>query len=136
MATWLERLPSNVGEKGGDLAARRFAFVVVAALTLLAIPPFQISASTLRICALIASMAGTLFLMAGLAFLQKTHYAGVSLIAIPLGMSALVGWALPWLAVGFGIVVLAVMGQNLVTRKCGFNKMMGVNSWHHQNLDS
>ena len=135
MATWLQSLPSNVGEKGGDLAARRIAFVVTLTLTVLSIPLLPVSASTLRICALIASMAGTLFLMAGLAFLQKTHYAGVTLIPVPLGISALVGWGLPWLAVGLGVIVLAVMGQNLATRKCGLNKMMGVDSCHHD-LDS
>ena len=128
MATWLQSLPSNVGERGGDLATRRVAFLAVATLTVLSMPPLQVSVSSLRICALIASMTGTLFLMAGLAFLQKTHFAGITLIPVPLGFSALVGWGLPWLAVGFGVLVLAVMGQNLVTRKCGLNKLMGIDS--------
>jgi len=136
MATWLQSLPSNVGEKGGDLTARRIAFVVVAALTVLTIPWLHVSAGMLRICALVASMAGTLFLMAGLAFLQKTHFAGVMLITVPLILSAVVGWGLSWLAVGLGLVVMAVMGQNLATRKCGFNKMMGVDSRPAQDLDS
>jgi hypothetical protein len=136
MATWLQRLPSNVGERGGDLATRRVAFGVIAVLTVLAIPPLHVMPGTLKISALIAAMAGTLFLMAGLAFLQKTHYAGVTLIPIPLVISGLVGWGLPWLAVALGIVVLTVMGQNLATRKCGLNKMMGVNSCPHADHDS
>lgn len=128
MQTKLAGLPANVGMEGGDLPTRRIALLVVASLTVLAAPPFAVSYSTLKICALLSSMSGALFLMAGLAFLQKTHYAGIVLVPTPLLMIGLCGLGVSWLAVGVGFLAAAVIVQNLVTSRCGINKLLGINS--------
>ena len=126
-ASWIS-LPSNVGVEGGDLPTRRFALIVMLLLTVLAVPWLGLSHSALKIAGLAAAMVGTLFLMAGLVFFQKTHFAGLMLIPAPLAMVGLsaVGWR--WVAVLWGMVVIGWMAQNLVTRRCGFNKLLGINS--------
>jgi hypothetical protein len=119
---------TNVGSVGGDLTARRFALVVMLLLTLLAVPWLGLSYGVVKIAGLLGAMAGTLFLMAGLVFLQKTHFAGFVLIPAPLamvGLSAL-GWR--WAAVLFGAAVIGWVGQNLITRRCGLNQLLGINS--------
>jgi hypothetical protein len=118
----------NVGAEGGDLPTRRFSVIVMLALTVMAVPWLGLSHSAVKITALAAAMSGTLFLMAGLVFVQKTHFAGLVLIPGPLavaGLSAL-GWR--WAAVLFGMAVIAWLVQNLVTRRCGLNKLLGINS--------
>lgn len=119
---------TNVGVEGGDLPTRRFALIVMLLLTVLAVPWLGISHGELKIATLLAAMSGTLFLMAGLVFLQKTHYAGLTLIPGPLGMLGLsaIGWR--WAAVLLGVAVITAMVQNLVTRRCGLNKLFGINS--------
>lgn len=119
---------TNVGSVGGDLTARRFTLVVMLLLTVLALPWLGLSYGVVKIAALLGAMAGTLFLMAGLVFLQKTHFAGFVLIPAPLamvGLSAL-GWR--WAAVLFGAAVIGWVGQNLITRRCGLNQLLGINS--------
>jgi hypothetical protein len=118
----------NVGVEGGDLAARRLALVVMILLTALTLPWLGLPYTVVKITALLGAMTGTLFLMGGLVFLQKTHYAGFTLIPGPLavmGLSSL-GWR--WAAVLLGLVVIAGMVQNLVTRSCGINRLLGINS--------
>jgi hypothetical protein len=118
----------NVGAEGGDLPTRRFSVIVMLALTIMAVPWLGLSHSALKITALAAAMAGTLFLMAGLVFLQKTHFAGMVLIPAPLAMAGLssLGWR--WAAVLVGIGVIGWLVYNLVTRRCGLNKLLGINS--------
>lgn len=126
-SSWIS-FPSNVGVEGGDLPTRRFALIVMLLLTLLAVPWFGLSHAALKIAGLASAMVGTLFLMAGLVFLQKTHFAGLMLIPAPLAMVGLssIGWR--WAAVLWGMVVIGWMAQNLVTKRCGFNKLLGINS--------
>jgi len=121
-------IPINIGFAGGDLPARYFAAAVVLGLTIVAAPPLQFSYSALKIFALIASMSGTILLMAGLVFSQKTHYAGVVLIPAALLIMALAGWGLAWPAVLIGLIALGFMAQNFVTKRCGLNKLFGINS--------
>jgi hypothetical protein len=128
MASTWPTLPNNVGAEGGDLPTRRFALVVMLVLTLVAVPWLGLSYAAVKIVGLAGAIIGTLFLMAGLVFLQKTHFAGLMLIPAPLAIVGLssVGWR--WAAVLAGVVVIGVMVQNLVTRRCGFNKLLGINS--------
>jgi len=118
----------NVGAEGGDLTARRFALIMMLVITLMAVPWWGLSHAEVKIAALLGAMSGTLFLMAGLVFLQKTHFAGLILLPGPLGMLALssVGWR--WAAVLFGVVFVGWMVQNLLTRRCGLNQLLGINS--------
>jgi hypothetical protein len=122
------KVPLNVGFAGGDLPARYFAAAAVVLLTVLAAPPLQFAFSTLKIFALLASMSGTILLMAGLVFSQKTHFAGVMLIPTSFMMMGLAGWELAWPAVLIGLLVLGWISQNIVTKRCGINKLLGVNS--------
>ena len=121
-------LPTNVGSFGGDLPARRFALIVMLLLTVMAVPWLGLPYAAVKIAALVGATAGTLFLMAGLVFLQKTHFAGFVLIPAPLAMVGLsaIGWR--WVAVVFGAVVIGWVGQNLITRRCGLNQLLGINS--------
>jgi hypothetical protein len=118
----------NVGVEGGDLFARRFALIMMLIITLMAVPWLGFSHAAVKIAALLGAMSGTLFLMGGLVFLQKTHFAGLMLLPAPLVMVALssVGWR--WAAVLFGALFIAWMVQNLVTRRCGLNRLLGINS--------
>ncbi|MDZ7359880.1 MAG: hypothetical protein ONB46_04030 [candidate division KSB1 bacterium] len=121
-------IPLNVGFAGGDLPARYFAAIVVLLLTIAGAPPMKLSSGALKILDLLASMSGTILLMAGLVFSQKTHFAGIVLILTALLMMALVSWERGWMAVLTGAVVLAWIAQNLVTKRCGVNKLLGINS--------
>lgn len=120
--------PVNVGVRGGDLAARRFAMVVTAGLTILALPPVGVSDSALRLVSLVVAMSGTLFLMAGLVFLQKTHYAGIMLIPAAGGMILVAQMGSRVGAVAIGLAFCAVMIFNLVTRRCMLNRLLGIHS--------
>ena len=118
----------NVGEAGGDLQARRFALAVTATLTILALPPLGVSESNLRLASMLVAMCGTLFLMAGLVFLQKTHYAGMMLIPAA-GLILLISQVGSRTgAVVIGTAFCAVMAANLLTGRCAFNRMLGINS--------
>ena len=118
----------NVGVRGGDLAARRFAILVTLGLTILALPPIGVSDSALRLAALAVAMSGTLLLMAGLVFLQKTHYAGIMLIPTAGGMLALAQTGSRFGAAALGFVFFIVMAFNLVTRRCMLNRLLGIQS--------
>lgn len=121
-------VPVNVGLVGGDLPTRYFAAVSVFFLTIAIAPPLRLPYSAVKIFSLLASMSGTILLMAGLVFSQKTHFAGVMLIPTAFIMMLLTGWNLGWLAVLFGLVVLGLIGQNLITKRCGVNKLLGIQS--------
>jgi len=121
-------IPVNVGVIGGDLPTRYFAAAIILLLTIVMAPPWRLPYSTLKIFSLFASMGGTALLMAGLVFSQKTHFAGVMLILSALLMMLLAGWNLSWLAVLTGLVALGIIGQNLITRRCGINKFFGIQS--------
>ncbi len=123
-------IPLNVGLQGGDLPTRYYSTAVMLALSIAAAPPVALSPSTLTISALLASMSGTILLMAGLVFSQKTHYAGIILIPGPslLAWLAGAGRELAWLAVFLGFVVVGWGAQNLITKRCGVNKLLGLNS--------
>lgn len=118
----------NVGVRGGDLAARRFAISVTLGLTILALPPVGVSDAWLKVAALAVAMSGTLLLMAGLVFLQKTHYAGIMLIPSAGGMIVLAQMGNRAGAVAIGLVFCAVMAFNLVTRRCMLNRLLGIQS--------
>jgi|CXWL01.1.fsa_nt_gi hypothetical protein len=118
----------NVGEAGGDLPARRFALAVTTSLTVLALPPLGVTESTLKLAAILVAMSGTLLLMAGLVFLQKTHYAGVMLIPSA-GLILLVSQVGSRIgAVAIGALFCAVMTANLLTCRCPLNRAFGINS--------
>ncbi len=121
-------IPLNVGLQGGDLPARYYSTGVILALSIMAAPPLHLSPSVLKISALLASMSGTMLLMAGLVFSQKTHYAGVLLIPVPFTLLWLAGAGLAWLGVFLGLVCAGWGVQNLVTKRCGINKLLGINS--------
>ena len=125
----------NVGVTGSDLPARRFALAVTTSLTILALPPLGVSESTLKLAAILVAMSGTLFLMAGLVFLQKTHYAGVMLIPSA-GFILLASQAGSRLgAVVIGALFCAVMATNLLTCRCRLNRVLGINSCASRNGD-
>ena len=128
MAVSFVNFSVNVGTVGGDITARRFALIMMLVITLMAVPWLGFSHAAVKIAALVGAMAGTLFLMAGLVFLQKTHFAGLILLPGPLGMVALssIGWR--WGAVLFGVLFIAWLVMNLVTRRCGLNQLLGINS--------
>lgn len=124
-------IPLNVGLQGGDLPARYYAVGIILALsiaTALTELPIHLSHSALQISALLASMSGTMLLMAGLVFLQKTHYAGVLLIPVPFILLWLAGAGLAWLGVFLGLMFAGWGVQNLVTKRCGINRLLGINS--------
>jgi len=129
-ANFMDRLhiPLNVGFAGGDLSARYFAAAAVLLLTIAVAPPLRLSYSAVRIFDLLASMSGTILLMAGLVFSQKTHFAGIMLISTALLMMWLAGRGWAWLAMLIGIIILGWISQNLVTKRCGINKLLGINS--------
>ncbi|MCG3118062.1 MAG: hypothetical protein ALAOOOJD_00196 [bacterium] len=129
-AGWQDRLniPINVGFAGGDLPARYFAAVTVLFLTIAFMPPLNLTYSTVKIFSLLASMSGTILLMAGLVFSQKTHFAGLMLIPTAFLMMGLAGWQRGWLAALLGVIVLAWIAQNLITKRCGINKLLGIDS--------
>lgn len=118
----------NVGPAGGDLASRQFAFAVTAGLTLMALPPLGVSESALKLAALAVGICGTLLLMAGLVFLQKTHYAGIVLIVSSGAFLALSSPGSRPGASALGVVFLFVIAANLWNRRCGLNHMLGINS--------
>jgi hypothetical protein len=66
--------------------------------------------------------------MAGLVFSQKTHFAGVMLIPTALMIMGLASREWRWAAVLVGLIVLGWITQNLVTKRCGLNKLLGINS--------
>ena len=121
-------IPINVGRGGGDLAGRRFSFVGTLTLALLALPPLGLSYSTLKIASLLVAMSGTLFLIAGLVFDQKTQYSGIVLIPASAATIAFAAIGYPIGAVITGLVFSAMIGANLVTRRCGLNKMLSIDS--------
>ncbi|MDZ7344954.1 MAG: hypothetical protein ONA90_10630 [candidate division KSB1 bacterium] len=121
-------IPINVGVRGGDLPTRYFAGVVISALTIIAVPQVGASFTTLKLSCLLIAMSGTILLMAGLVFSQRTHYAGILLIPAPLLILWLANLNLRWLAVMLGIVVLGWIVQNVVTKRCGVNKLLGISS--------
>jgi hypothetical protein len=77
---------------------------------------------------MLVAMCGTLFLMAGLVFLQKTHYAGMMLIPVSglILVASRFGGRLG--AAVIGAAFCAVMAANLRTRRCGLNRIPGINS--------
>jgi hypothetical protein len=97
-------------------------------LTIAAAPPLQLTYSTLKLFSLLASMSGTILLMAGLVFSQKTHFAGIMLIATSLSGMLLASWDLVWVAIMIDLIVLGWIAQNLITKRCGINKLLGIDS--------
>ena len=121
-------IPVNVGRAGGDLASRRFSLVVTAILTILALPPLGVSYSTLKIASLLVAMSGTLFLIAGLVFDQKTQYSGIMLIPAAAFTIAFAAIGQPLGAVVTGLGFCAMIASNLVTRRCSLNRLLGIDS--------
>jgi hypothetical protein len=121
-------IPLNVGFQGGDLPARYFTAAVVLALVVVAAPTAHLSYSALKISTLLASMSGTILLMAGLVFSQKTHYAGIVLITTSLLILGLTSFELKWPAAIIGLAFFGWVVQNLVIKRCGINNLLGINS--------
>jgi hypothetical protein len=118
----------NVGFKGGDLQTRVFTATVTLILIVLVAPPTGVSDGAIRIATLASAIAGTVFLMTGLVFTARTHYAGLVLTALPLIVKLLVGWQARWIAVVIGIAALGGSILNLTTRRCGLNKLLRISS--------
>lgn len=118
----------NVGLKGGDLQTRMLTATTLVILIVLAAPPTGVSDDVLRIITLASAIAGTVFLMTGLVFAARTHYAGIVLTGVPLIFKLLVGWQFRWIAVVIGLAVLSGSIINLTTRRCGLNKLLHLNS--------
>lgn len=118
----------NVGRGGGDLAARRFALLMTIILTVLPLPSLEISSSTLKMVSLAVAMSGALFLMAGLVFLQKTHYAGVMLIPSATAIMAItqIGGRLG--AVVVGLVFSVAIAWHSLSGRCPVNRLLGIDS--------
>lgn len=119
-------VPVNVGIRGGDLPTRYFAALALLGLTLAAFPPLGVSYQTLKISALFVGMCGTILLMSGLVFAQKTHYAGLMLIPAPFVLLAFAAWNLHWAAVLAGLLFITMIIFNLVTKRCGINRLFGI----------
>lgn len=119
-------VPINVGIRGGDLPTRYFAGIALLWLTLTAFPPLGFSYHALKVSALLVGMSGTILLMSGLVFAQKTHYAGLMLIPAPFVLLALVAWNTHWAAVLAGLLFIGMITINLVTKRCGVNRLFGI----------
>ena len=124
---------TNVGPGGGDLPARRLALLMTIALTVLPLPSLQITSSTLKMVSLAVAMSGALFLMAGLVFLQKTHYAGIMLIPSATAIMAVtqVGGRLG--ASVIGLFFSVVIAWHSLTGRCPVNRLLGIDS-HDRSL--
>lgn len=118
----------NVGASGGDYAARLAATLLFIMLTLMVVPEFSIPYSNFKIAALVSVEIGLVFLMMGLFLGQLTYFAGINLLLAPLVMLVLRGFGWSWIAFGVGGVVLAAGIQNLITRRCGLNALLGIRS--------
>lgn len=118
----------NVGTKGGDVQTRWFTAIMIVILIVLVAPPAGVADATLRIVTLAAAMAGTIFLMTGLVFAARTHYAGIVLTTLPLIVKLLITWQARWLAVVIGLLALGGSILNLSTRRCGVNKLLRISS--------
>ena len=119
-------VPINVGIRGGDLPTRYFAGIALLFLTAMAFPPLGFSYSAVKISALLIGMCGTVLLMCGLVFSQKTHYAGLLLIPAPFVILALAAWNVTWLAVLMGLTFIGMVTFNIVTKRCGVNRLFGI----------
>jgi hypothetical protein len=121
-----ERLgvPINVGMRGGDLPARYVAAAVLTALT--AAMWLGVSFGVLKIGALLIGMSGTIMLMAGLVFSQTTHFAGILLVLLPFLMLACLAWGLRWLGILLGLLFVSSIIFNIITKRCGINKLLGI----------
>ncbi len=119
-------VPVNVGIRGGDLPTRYFAGIALLLLTLASVPALAVSFSAIKIWALLIGMSGTILLMCGLVFSQKTHYAGLMLIFAPFVILALVARNLNWLAALMGLTFISMVTFNLVTKRCGVNRLLGI----------
>lgn len=121
-------IPVNVGTVGGDLPTRYFAAAIILFLTIAIAPPLHLTAGMLKIFSLLASMSGTILLMAGLVFSQRTHFAGVMLIITAFSMMLLATSVSGCVAIFIGLIALGSIAQNLITKRCGINKLFGIQS--------
>lgn len=119
-------VPINVGIRGGDLPTRYFAGGALLLLTIMAFPALGFTLSAVKITALVIGMCGTILLMCGLVFGQKTHYAGLMLIPAPFVILMLVSWKSTWLAVLMGLLFMSMVTFNIVTKRCGVNRLFGI----------
>jgi len=124
----LELEAANVGFRGGDLQTRFFAGAVLLALVVMVFPPTDVSPAAMRIATLAAAMFGTVFLMTGLVFAQRTHYAGIVLTAVPLMIKWLAQGQLSWVAVILGALTIGGISINVATRRCGVNRALRISS--------
>src|SRR5436309_2103365 len=108
----------NVGVAGGDLLTRGVTSLGLIVLITMSLPTAGIAFPVFKITALMSAEIGAVFLMLGLFFSQKTHFAGFILIPVPLFMMWLVGIGLTWLAVVVGLGFLGECLLNLFTRRC------------------
>lgn len=120
----------NVGTVGGDLPSRIVVTILLITLTALAIPALNIPFSALKIASLASAQLGAVFLMTGLFFSRKTYFAGITLIPAPLLIMWLTGLELPWFAVSVGTLFIVEAIINILTRRCGINRILRINSCH------
>lgn len=128
--TTLTGINRNVGAAGGDLASRIVVLILLIILTVLAIPVVNVSFAVLKISSLVSAQLGAVFLMTGLLFSRKTYFAGIVLIPAPLFIMWLAGLGLPWFAVAVGVLFVAQGLLNILTRRCGINTILHINSCH------
>ena len=118
----------NVGLKGGDIPGRIITVVLLAILVFLVLPPAGVPFNVIKITALICSQVGIVFMMLGLYLSRKTHFAGIILIPAPLIMMWLAGMGAAWISVVLGAGFIGQALLNIITGRCGINRLIGINS--------
>lgn len=118
----------NLGWENGDMQSRLLAVVVMLPLTWIVSPFSWTEIPLAAISSLLTSVLGALLLMTGLVFNQKTHMAGITLLLFPSLMYFAVQNQAPYVGFSLGCIALLWLFQNVLTKKCGLNALLGINS--------
>ena len=126
-------LPLAMAEKAEQIGVKKAALDRASMFALAVLAGAFIALGAMFATTVLAGAAdglpyGVARLLAGLVFSQKTHFAGVMLIPTAFMMTGLASQEWRWVAVLLGLIVLGWITQNLVTKRCGINKLFGINS--------